>query len=119
MLVAMVVQAALGFTAFDPALYFEALLGLQSVDWMLLIVLAMALHAIVDHRHLGQLLVIAVFLGLVGASALGIDDKLFVYRGDAGWTYSDMRGFARDLGPWAWFKAYWAGWALLLALLAI
>ncbi|MGN6111410.1 MAG: M1 family aminopeptidase [Luteimonas sp.] len=117
--VAMVVQASLDFTAFDPMLYAQALLGLQAVDWLLLVVLAMTLHAIVDHRHLAQLLVIAAFLGIVGASALGVDDRLFVYGSDTGWTYSDMRGFAWDLVPWAWFKAYWAGWAAMLAVLAI
>ncbi len=119
MLVAMAVQASLDVTAFDPGLYAGVLFGLQAVDWLLLGVLAMALHAIADHRHLAQLLVIAVFLGIVGASALGIDDRLLVYGSDPGWTYSDMRGFARDLLPWAWFKAYWAGVALLLSLAAI
>src|SRR5678815_5869559 len=26
-----------------------------------------------------------------------------------------MRGFGGSVGPWAWFKLYWAAWALLLA----
>nr|MBA3465985.1 hypothetical protein [Gemmatimonadaceae bacterium] len=34
------------------------------------------------------------------------------------WSYSDMRGFAPLLGPWMWFKLYWAAWALLLAVFA-
>lgn len=119
MLVAFVIQASLDLPSFDVLPYVQVLFGLQLVDWLLLVVLAMALHALVDHRHLGQLLCIALFLGIVGASALGIDDRLLVYGSDTGWFYSDMRGFAGDLVPWAWFKAYWAGWALLLALLAI
>jgi hypothetical protein len=119
MLVALLVQVSLDLPSFDMLPYVQVLFGLQLVDWLLLVVLAMALHALVDHRHLGQLLCIAAFLGIVGASALGVDDRLLVYGSDPGWSYSDMRGFARDLVPWAWFKAYWAGWALLLALLAI
>ena len=35
-----------------------------------------------------------------------------------GWTYSDMRGFDPFIGPWLWFKLYWAAWALLLAVAA-
>ena len=31
------------------------------------------------------------------------------------WTYSDIRGFGPSLGPWLWFKLYWAAWAVLLA----
>ena len=30
-----------------------------------------------------------------------------------------MRGFGPSLGPWLWFKLYWAAWALLLAVAAI
>ena len=29
--------------------------------------------------------------------------------------YSDIRGFEPFIGPWLWFKLYWAAWALLLA----
>ena len=29
-----------------------------------------------------------------------------------------MRGFGPSLGPWLWFKLYWAAWALLLAVAA-
>ena len=29
-----------------------------------------------------------------------------------------MRGFGHSLGPWHWFKLYWAAWALLLAVAA-
>ena len=29
-----------------------------------------------------------------------------------------MRGFGASLGPWLWFKLYWAAWALLLAVAA-
>lgn len=119
MLVAMGVQAALGFGVFEPLLYLKILFGLQATDYALLVVLALALHALVDHRYLGQLLVIAVFLGIATAPALGIDDRLLAYGTDPGWSYSDLRGFANALVPWAWFKAYWSGWAVLLSLLAI
>ena len=29
-----------------------------------------------------------------------------------------MRGFGGTVGPWLWFKLYWAAWALLLAVAA-
>ncbi len=50
--------------------------------------------------------------------ALGVEHNLLVYGSDPGWTYSDMRGFEPFIGPWLWFKFYWAGWALLLAVAA-
>src|SRR4029079_12230634 len=41
--------------------------------------------------------------------------KLLVYTASPEWSFTDMRGFAGSVGPWAWFKLYWAAWALLLA----
>ncbi len=35
-----------------------------------------------------------------------------------GGRYTEMRGFGPSLGPWLWFKLYWAAWALLLAVVA-
>ena len=52
------------------------------------------------------------------APALGVEHNLLVYGSDPGWTYSDMRGFEPFIGPWLWFKFYWAAWALLLAVAA-
>ena len=52
------------------------------------------------------------------APALGVEHNLLVYGSDPGWTYSDMRGFEPFIGPWLWFKLYWAAWALLLAVAA-
>ena len=34
------------------------------------------------------------------------------------WSYTEIRGFGPSLGPWLWFKLYWAAWAVLLAVVA-
>ena len=49
---------------------------------------------------------------------LGIEHNLLIYGAGPGWSYTDMRGFGPSLGPWLWFKLYWAAWALLLAVVA-
>ena len=36
----------------------------------------------------------------------------------SGWSYTPMTGFGPLVGPWLWFKLYWAAWALLLAVAA-
>ena len=51
-------------------------------------------------------------------SLVGVEHHLLVYGSDPGWTYSDIRGFEPFIGPWLWFKLYWAAWALLLAVAA-
>ncbi|HYR29967.1 MAG TPA: ABC transporter permease, partial [Thermoanaerobaculia bacterium] len=48
----------------------------------------------------------------------GIEHNLLLYSGAPQPVYSEMSGFGGDVGPWAWFTFYWAGWALLLAVVS-
>jgi hypothetical protein len=58
------------------------------------------------------------FLVSSAAPQFGIRHNLLVYGRSPGWIYSDMNGFGPFLAPHLWFIAYWAAWALLLAVLA-
>ena len=55
---------------------------------------------------------------IVFPSFLGIEHHLLIYGSGPRWTYSVISGFGSSLGPWLWFKLYWAAWAVLLAVAA-
>lgn len=110
-------QLSQGYEALEIGLYLRILFGLQLVDYLLLAVLAMAVHVLVNHKYLAHIITFVVFLFGVFASEMGVDNRLWVYGADLGWSYSEMRGFGSQLAPWFWFKLYWAAWAGLLALL--
>ena len=114
----MLTQVLLGYYDFEVGLYARVLFGLQLADYLLFALLALVVHVLVDHKYAGHLVVLAAYPFLAFAADLGIEHKLLVYGSDPGWTYSDMRGFAPFIGPWLWFKLYWAAWALLLAVAA-
>lgn len=114
----MLLQAVNGFYRFEPGLYLRVLFGLQLVDYLLLAAVALLVHTLVNHKYLGHLLVLSFYLMTVFSGRMGIDHNLLVYGSDPGWMYSDMAGFGPYLAPFAWFKLYWAGWALLFAVLA-
>ena len=112
-----VYQLASGFTALQPGLYLTELFGIQFVDFALLAVLALAVHVIVNHKYVGHFVLILYLVGLpILMNLLGFDRTLTDYGSDPGITYSDMNGYGHFLGPFAWFKLYWAAFALLLAL---
>lgn len=111
-------QLSQGYKTLEIGVYLRMLFGLQLVDYLLLAVLAMAVHVLVNHKYLAHIITFVAFLFGVFASELGVGNRLWVYGADLGWSYSDMRGFGSQLAPWFWFKLYWAVWALLLALLA-
>ncbi|MBD2700792.1 hypothetical protein IC229_09095 [Spirosoma sp. BT702] len=107
-----------GYTHFEFDVYLKALFGFQLTDYLLFALLALAVHVVVNQKYLGHLVVLIVYVSIAFASRIGIEHNLFIYAGDPGWSYTDMRGFAPNVVPWLWFKLYWAGWALLLAVVA-
>ena len=113
--VGMLAQVFLGYHDFQVGLYLQILFGLQLPEYLLFAVLAFVVQAVVNHKHVGMLIALLAYFLLIFASVLGIEHNLLVYGSSPGWSYTDMRGFGPSLGPWLWFKLYWAAWALLLA----
>lgn len=111
-------QALLGYTHFEVGLYAKVLFGLQLPDYLLFALLALAVHTIVNHKQLGMLAALLLYGVIAFAPMLGLEHKLLVFGASPAWSYSDMRGFGASLTPWLAFKAYWFGWAILLAVLA-
>jgi ABC-type transport system involved in multi-copper enzyme maturation permease subunit len=112
------VQAARGYTRFEPGLYLKWLYGVQLVDYVLLCVLVMLVHVLVNNKYLGHLVVILFVVLLPFLPALGLGHNLYRYASGSIGQYSDMNRFGPYLRPFAWFSAYWAAWALLLAVLS-
>jgi ABC-type transport system involved in multi-copper enzyme maturation permease subunit len=111
----MVAQLVRGYRDLEPGLYLKILFGLQLPEYLLFAVLALVVHVLVDHKYVGHLVGIVVYAFVaVLAGMLGVEHNLLVFGGRPAWSYTPMRGFAGSVGPWLWFKAYWAAWALLL-----
>lgn len=115
---AVAAQAALGGARPEIGLYVPVLFGLQLVEGLLFALLVLAVHVLVNHKVVGHLVALLVYGFITFAPVLGVEHKLLIYGTSPGWTYTDMAGFGPTLAPWLWFKAYWAAWALLLAVLA-
>jgi ABC-type transport system involved in multi-copper enzyme maturation permease subunit len=117
-LASILVQTMMGFHDYQFARYPQILLGLQLPEYLLFAVLAFMIQAVVNHKYLGLLTTLVAYFLVVFAPFIGVDHKLFVYSASPEWSFTDMRGFAGSVGPWLWFKLYWAAWALLLAVAA-
>ncbi len=115
MIAGMLVQASLGYYDFEIPVYLKVLFGLRLVDYALLAVLAFALHVILNQKYLAHLIAVLFYLLPIFGPAFGIESGLLLYGSDPGWSWSDLRGLNPFMGPWLWFKLYWAAWAVLLA----
>ncbi len=85
---------------------------------MLLAALAMTVHVLVNQKYIGHIIVLMASAFGVAGPMMAIH-RMLVYNSDPGWRYTDMNGFGPFLEPFLWFKAYWAAWALLLAVITL
>jgi ABC-type transport system involved in multi-copper enzyme maturation permease subunit len=114
----MVAQTIMGLRDYQVGLYLELLFGLQLPEYLLFAVLALLVHTMVNHKHVGLLAALVVYLCIIFAPELGVTHNLLIYTAGPEWSYSEMRGMGGSFAPWAWFKLYWTAWALLLAVAA-
>jgi ABC-2 type transport system permease protein len=118
MLVGMTAQVIMGYYDFEIGLYLGILFGLQLPEYLLFALLAMVLQVVINQKYVALLVTIVAYVLVISSGLLGIHHHLLVYGSGPGWSHTDIRGFGRSLGPWAWFKLYWAAWALLLGVVA-
>jgi len=114
----MLAQSIMGHDDFEIGLYLKTLFGLQLSEYLLFALLALVVHVLVDQKYVGHLVAVIAYVFIALASLFGIEHDLLIYGAGPGWSYTEMRGFGPSLGPWLWFKLYWAAWALLLAVVA-
>jgi ABC-type transport system involved in multi-copper enzyme maturation permease subunit len=114
----LLIQTQLGYRDFELGLYLRIVLGLLLAEHLLFALLAFTVHVLVNQKYVGHLLALMAYAFTAFGAAIGVEHHLLVYGSDPGWQYSDLRGFGASVAPWAWFKLYWAAWALLLAVAA-
>lgn len=120
MLCGMAIQAAHGYTRFEPWLYLRALFFYQVVSGYLpILFLALLVQTLVNHKYVGYLAVIAVYVGQgLLYYLLEVNHNLLTYGGMPGLTYSDMNGYGHALAAWRWFALYWTAIGALLLVAA-
>jgi ABC-type transport system involved in multi-copper enzyme maturation permease subunit len=114
----MAAQLILHYQNFQITLYLKMLFGLQLPEYFLFAVLALVVHVLANQKYIGHLVAIIAYMFIVLATTLGVEHNLLVYGAGPRWSYTEMRGFAGSVGPWVWFKLYWAAWAIMLAVVA-
>jgi len=120
MLTGIVIQLAYGYTRFEPWLYLRSLFVYTLLgDYLPFVFLAVLVQTLVNHKYVGHLAVILVFVGQGLLYYLaGIDHNLLQYGGSPSLIYSDMNGFGHVPAEWKWFALYWAGVGVLLMFVA-
>jgi ABC-2 type transport system permease protein len=115
----MLAQAILGHDRLEAGLYLKVMLGLQLPEYLLFALFALVVHGVVNQKYVAHLVAIIAYVLIALAGMFGIEHNLLIYGAGPRWSYTEMSGFGPSLGPWLWFKLYWAAWAALLAAVAM
>ena len=109
-------QVAYGYYNFELGLYLRWLFGLKLLDYWLLVVLAVVVQVVVNNKYLGHLVMVLYYMFVAFlAGQVGLEHNLWLYDSDPGVQYSALNGFGHFIGPYFWFKGYWAALAVALA----
>ncbi|MBC6612526.1 ABC transporter permease [Hymenobacter sp. BT507] len=109
-------QLSYGYYQFEIGLYLRWLFGLKLLDYWLLVVLAVVVQVVVNNKYLGHLVMVLYYLFVAFlAGQVGLEHNLLLYGSDPGVSYSALNGFGHFIGPYFWFKSYWAALAVVLA----
>jgi len=116
-LAAMAVQTAKGFTEFQIGHYLVWYVLPQSVDFILMAVLAVFLQVLSPHKFVGWGLMVIYMVTTITFNNLGFEHNLYNYGGAPGVPLSDINGMGRFWIGASWFRLYWTAFAVVLLVL--
>src|SRR4029077_18260062 len=109
-----IIQAAQGYTHFQLGLYAQVV-GLIALPIALAIVaLAMGVHAIVNQKFVGHLIIISYWVIIPVLSNLGLDHRLYQIGRPGDFTYSDMARWGPYLTRLYVFEFYSVAFCLMI-----
>jgi len=112
---AMIMQLAQGYARLQPLLYLEIFVLITLPTALAVIALAMGIHAIVNQKFVGHLIVIAYWVLLQVLSTLGIDHRLYQVGRPPDYVYSDMAAWGPYMTRILTVQAYTVTACLALA----
>ncbi len=116
--VAMIIQAIKGYFHFDLGEYLLWWLIPQSIDVILIAVLAIFIQALSPHKFIGWGLTTLWLISTIVFSNLGFEHNLYQYGNGPGVPLSDINGQGHFWIGAYWFRLYWTAFAVVLLVLA-
>lgn len=118
MLTGIVMQTLKGYFHYQPGLYLRFLFGTTFPTLLQTTALAFLVHALVNHKFVGHVIMVLVIVLSLALNQLGLEHQLVHFAEPPGFTYSDMNGFGPFVPNLAWSALYWSGIALMLGVAA-
>lgn len=115
---AMLTQAFRGYFDFELGKYFAWYILPNTVDMLLLAVLAVFVQALSPNKYVGWGIMVVYLVGTITLGNLGYDHPMLLYGSTGPNPLSDMNGDNVGGALGWWLRLYWGGLALALAAIA-
>jgi len=117
-LVAIAIQAIKGYTHPDLGQYLLWWLLPQSIDVILIAVLAIFVQALSPHKFVGWGVMVLYLISTIVSSNLGFEHNLYQYGGGPSVPLSDMNAQGHFWVGAYWFRLYWSAAAVAMLVVA-
>ena len=118
MIAAVVIQLFNAYTHFEIGKYLLWYVLPNTVDYVLIAILAVFVQVISPHKFVGWGILLLFVVSRSVLPQLGLNDHLYTYGQGPAVPLSDMNGQGHFwIGAWS-FRAYWAAFAVLLLVLS-
>ncbi|WP_293870394.1 M1 family aminopeptidase [Flavobacterium sp.] len=95
------------FYDFEIGHYLYELFGLRLIHFVVWALLAVFIQTLFKNYLLGFFALLIISLGLTFLPEFGINQQIFIFNSDTGFSYSDMNGYGHALGLYFVYKLYW------------
>ena len=117
-LAAVIIQLLRGYTDFEFDKYLNWYIVPQTVDLLLLAILAVFVQALSPNKYVGWAIMVVYLVATLTLNTMGFEHPLYQY-GDTGFPQlSDINGNNVNAAAGWWLRLYWSAVATVLALLA-
>jgi hypothetical protein len=106
-----------GYTNLELGLYARGYLYNYASLFYLAVVLSIVLQILAPNKYFGMLFMVIYIIGLLTLPGAGFEDPLYIFGASNSTSYSDMNGYDGQLAYAAWYRLYWASFAVLLGVL--
>lgn len=100
-------QTLNGYYSYEFSVYFSGFFFEILPSLALLTFVAFFVQALVNHKFVGIMVVIILFISTITLGVFGFDHDLYFFGGRSLGTYSDMNGYGHFLKPYLFVKSYW------------
>jgi len=101
-----IIQMYYGYYNFELGQYFTRFYGFQFIHYVIVILLSLFIQSFFRNYLVGFFVILVVQMLPFALGKLGIEQSIFYFNSDMGYSYSDMDGFGVVRG-YFYYKLYW------------